>query len=136
MIKLLPIISPDPTIQAAYRRMRFAGESHKIAEMLAFRKGPRIETDSTFMAGSLNEPFGSQGDHPLTVARYKAEAKRAKISTEGKKYLSGLARFPGDPKAWVTGRGDVRRVCEERGWECTGSVKVKAGPKKLKRRKA
>ena len=48
------------------------------------------------------------------------------MDVKGKVYLSGLAAFSGDPRAWVSGRGDVQKVCEERGWDCEGSVNVKA----------
>lgn len=35
-------------------------------------------------------------------------------STTGKVYLSSLAEYPGDPRAWVSGKDDVKRVCKER----------------------
>lgn len=55
----------------------------------------------------------------------KEVAEKMGQSTKGKKYISQLARFVGDPEAWVDGRGDVQRVLEKRGWGSEGSVKAK-----------
>lgn len=44
-------------------------------------------------------------------------------------YLPSLARFPGDPKAFVPasgGRGHIRSVCAERGHDCEGIVQYRA----------
>ena len=57
---------------------------------------------------------------------YEQEAKDAGVNTKGKIYLGGLARYPGDPEAWVSGRGDVQRICETRGWGSRGAVNVKS----------
>jgi len=124
-----PIVSINPAIQAAYEESRELGESHAIAEMCAFRKGPSLETDTTFSRGFGHDPFGGHVN-PLAKKRYLAEAKRARINTSGKRYMSGLAAYPGDPKAWVSSKSDVRKVCEERGWGCEGAVNVAARPKK------
>lgn len=35
------------------------------------------------------------------------------------KYQPGLARFPGDPQAVVSSRGDAERVCKKNGWKIT-----------------
>lgn len=75
---------------------------------------PAIQSDTTFMAGR----WESQTQH-------HAALEKAGYTTQGKVYLSGLARFPGDPRALVDGRGDVRKICEQEGWGCDGSVKVK-----------
>jgi hypothetical protein len=118
------IIDGTPEQQDAYDEMRRNGESHKLAEMLALQRTPGAVTDSTFLAGHVN---GNQfADDPNAGARYKREAEAAGVSTTGKVYLSQLAKYPGDPKAWVSSRGDVARVCKERGWACSGAVKVKS----------
>ena len=38
-------------------------------------------------------------------------------------YKSSLARFPGDPQAWVSSRSDVKKILEERNWQSEGTVK-------------
>lgn len=104
-----------------YCAMRLDGASHKWAEMLALQSPPMSNTDREFLEGS-GEQFAKtphMGDY------YKSVAERHGKNVKGMKYISGLARFPGDPDAFVTGRGDVQRVCEARGWDCDGSVKVK-----------
>src|SRR5258708_4634056 len=110
--------------QVRYERMRADGLSHNLAEMFALQRPPSIAgTDSIFMEGRCN---GSQFDGQEAIGDlYKAEATAAGVDTTGKVYLSSLADHPGDPRAWVSGRGDVQRVCEERGYGCTGAVKVK-----------
>ncbi len=121
----MPIISDNPEVQRRYMEMRAAGESHNIAELLATQEVPFIMTDSEYLKGmSCN---GSQFEKTPHIGDfYKAEAEKAGVSTTGKVYLSGLADRPGDPKAWISGRGDVQRVCEERGMSCQGSVQVAA----------
>lgn len=121
-----PIVSEDPWIQQHYEACRAEGTSHTLAEMFAFAQPPASNTDREFLAGHVN---GSQfagreglGDH------YKKEAEAAGVSTNGKVYMGGLAAYPGDPKAWVDGRGDVERVCRERGYNCRGQVNVQSEP--------
>ncbi len=86
---------------------------------------PHLRTDSTFLAGmstngSQFEARPEQGDY------YKKVAEAHGQDTKGKVYLSGLAEFPGDPEAWVSGRGDVQRVAEARGYNVQGAVNVKS----------
>lgn len=85
---------------------------------------PGCMTDSVFLAGHCNG--GQFADAPHLGDYYKAVAEAHGQDTKGKVYLSGLAAFPGDPRAWVDGRGDARRVLEERGWASEGAVSVKA----------
>lgn len=107
--------------QAYYVAMRLDGVEHKLAEMLACQQPPQSKTDREFLLG-IGEQFADNqalGDYYGRVAREHGQ------NPKGKKYLSSLAAFPGDPEAWVDGRDDVRRVCEKRGWDCDGDVKVK-----------
>lgn len=118
-----PTISADPTIQDAYEGMRRRGESHNLAEMLALQAVPQIVTDNTFLTGHAN---GSQFEkRPEMGDFYRRRAEAGGQNVKGKVYLSGLAEYPGDPRAWVSGRGDVQKVCEERGYGCDGAVTVK-----------
>jgi hypothetical protein len=103
--------------------MRLDGSSHQLAEMLALQTPPMSNTDREFLEGHAN---GSQfQDTPWVGDLYQGVAREAGVDTKGKVYLSGLARYQGDPEAWVTGRGDVQRVLEKRGWGAEGSVNVK-----------
>jgi hypothetical protein len=77
-------------------------------------KPPCIQSDTTFMAGRWE-----------SHTQHHAALERAGHTTQGKVYLSSLARFPGDPRALVDSRGDVRKICEQEGWNCEGSVNVK-----------
>lgn len=92
----------------------------RCAEMLESGETPALSTDNTFLEGHCN---GSQfADAPGLGDYYKTEAEAAGQDVKGKVYLSGLAEYPGDPRAWVSGRGDVKKVCEERNYKCQGAV--------------
>jgi hypothetical protein len=95
--------------------------------MFALGQPPQSKTDKEFLShwganGAQFEGNPEQGDF------YAAEARRQGIDISGAIYLSGLAAYPGDPRAWIRGRGDAQRLCEERGWGCHGDVHVKARP--------
>lgn len=101
-----------------------ARSRRRLADMLASGRPPRGRTEDTFRAnfdaanGKQFEKTPAMGDY------YRRVAESRGCSTTGKVYLSQLADFPGDPKAWVDSRGDVRRVCEARGHGCDGAVTV------------
>lgn len=96
----------------------------KFDEMVENGNPPMSNTDREFLEGNCN---GSQFQNQPDIGdNYRRECESKGGSTLGRKYLSQLARFPGDPEAWVSGRGDVQKVLEERGWGSDGSVKVKA----------
>lgn len=118
----IPIVSRNPAIQAHYETCRRNGCGHGLAEILAFRQPPKARTDREFMMGLQN---GQQFDgDEATACCFRDIAAADGVSVAGKYYETQLADFPGDPKAWVDGRGDVARVCEERGFGCDGAVKV------------
>ena len=121
---MYPKISDYEAVQAHYEDCRRQGTSHALAEMFALGHGPSLRTDSVFMEGHCN---GNQFEStPWMGDWYKAQAKAAGVSVKGAVYKSGLARFPGDPEAWVRSRGDVERICRARGWSCRGDVYVPA----------
>ena len=95
--KQWPSVSDRPDVQKHYEACRDAGTSHRAAEMFATRQCPSLQTDTRWIAGTDNGRNGSVYKHQL-------------------------ARFPGDPKAWVTSRADCRRVAAERGMTLEGSV--------------
>jgi hypothetical protein len=103
-----------------YIGMRANGESHNIAEMLATRSFPGFVTDDIFLKGNkTGEQFA---DSPELGAYYRSVAEGQGVSTTGKTYLSGLAAYPGDPRAWVSGRSDVLAVARERNYNVEGLV--------------
>lgn len=116
-----PVVSAIPEVQAHYLLCRRNGCAHGLAEMLALQKAPRGVSDGTFLAGKWNQ----FQDTPHIGDVYKSAAVAGGQCVKGKVYLSGLAEYPGDPRAWVETREDVRKVCEDRGWNAEGSVNVK-----------
>ena len=116
-----PSISQNPSQQAAYEAMREDGQSHKMAEMLASRRIPGVRTDATFMAKQ-------RVLRPKLPASYYRKAREAGVNTDANVWCGDIARFPGDPEAWVDGRGDVKRACEREGWGTEDEVHVKARP--------
>lgn len=116
-------ISDDPEVQRHYERCLRAGTSPRLAEMFACGQPPQSNTDKEFLAGHCN---GSQFEKTPGLGDFYAKhAALAGVDPKGKVYLGQLADYPGDPKAWVSGRGDVAKVAEERGWSCKGLVNVK-----------
>lgn len=123
-------ISDNPEVQAHYEQCRRQGTSHTLAEMMATQIAPFLMTDKVWNEGRVNgsqfqetKMSRSQGD------AYKKRAERAGVSTTGKTYMPSLANAPGDPEAWVSDRGDVRRLCEKRGYGCPEvGVKMRQDP--------
>lgn len=98
-------------------------ELERVNQMLESGQTPFLMTDSTYLEGHAN---GSQFEK--TPSRGDALKKACEAmggSTTGKVYVAQLASCFGDPKAWVSGRGDVQKVCEERNMGCEGAVTVK-----------
>lgn len=118
-----------PTAVKIYRKSIRQGNTPRFAEMVALRTPGGAVTDCSFLAnrGTLGSQFA--GDEQV-LDQVVSNAKKAGYNPNANDvYLSQLASFPGDPKAFVPatgGRGHVQKVCEERGWACEGSVKVKA----------
>lgn len=79
-----------------------------------------IMTDSVYMAGHCN---GNQFEGQPQVGDYYAhQAKKAGVSIKGKRYIGALADRPGDPEAWIDGRGDILRVAKKKGKHIEGTV--------------
>jgi len=111
---------------ANYAQMRMNGSEHKFAEMISLQKSPGLQTDAIFFSGhrTLYDQFGSQKHLDRFVNTSKAHGFTPNAHA---KYFPELARFQGDPEAYVTrsqGRSYIRKLCEQRGWECQGDVKV------------
>lgn len=124
----LPIISDDPRIQALYEQSRAAGSSHKLAEMLAFQSPPGSLTDREFFSGQGTLADQFKGDEAMLKRLVSTAASNGRRPQASDVYCSGLARFPGDPEAFVPssgGRNYIRRLSEQRGHACHGAVEVK-----------
>lgn len=124
-----PFVSDVESVQAHYELCRQNGCAHALAEMLATRTFPGTKgTDRSFMQGRMHQTGGQQFEHlPQWMGQeYVRKALAAGVNPTGKWYSGGLARFPGDPKAWVDGLSDVKRVAEERGAEVSGAIDIPA----------
>jgi hypothetical protein len=108
--------------QKAYDNVCAINDSFRLAEILHDGKAPHGISDCTFMHGASSQFSGRQREGNY----YRHVAESLGGQTTGKKYLSGLAAFPGDPEAWVDSRGDVQRVLEKRGWGSEGTINTKA----------
>lgn len=118
-------VSKHPNVQLHYLKLRRKGFPHVHAKRLAHGKwqGIGLKTDKTFMAGRQQQDE-FDGNKRLR-ATAEAKARAAGVSPTGKFYCAGLAKERSDPEAWITGEADVRRICNERGYGCEGSVNVK-----------
>lgn len=95
----------------------------RLKDMLDARQGPTLHSDTTWLTAV---GCGKQWDGVEGLGDFYAkEARAAGHNISGAVYLSSLARYPGDPEAWVRDLGEVRKICEARGWSCEGAVKVK-----------
>ena len=116
-------VSDNPEVQAHYESMIAAGESHNIAKMCATRIVPSTVTDREFNVGRHNN---NQFENcPGLGNYYKRLAEKAGVSVNGKYYVHGLGDYPGDPKAWCSGRGDVLARAKEKNLKLDGLVSYK-----------
>lgn len=100
--------------------------SRRLRDMFATGQAPQSNTDREFLAGHCNgNQFAGQ---PWAGDYYRSVAESQGCNTAGKVYLSQLAAYPGDPRAWVSGKGDAQRVLEERGLASDGLVKARGRP--------
>lgn len=100
------------------------GESPQFAELLASRRVLTGLTDKQYFAKqyrSLGDDLGED-----TAAEVAAEAKRHGYTPHtGDTYLPNIARFKGDPNAFVSpadGRAKIRKAVEMQGAHCTGGL--------------
>jgi len=109
-----PVISDDPRVQKPYEDMRARGQSHRMAEMLAFRRpSGTSQTDKAFMQGCQNGEFLGELT-PRQRSKYQVLARQAGVSIEGKTYKGSQARFEGDPRAWVSDVDECRKLVQVR----------------------
>lgn len=111
---------------AQYMQMRMAGESDKMAAMVAMQKCAGLDTDDVFFSGS--KPLYDQFESGKALERQlKITESHGFRPSANATYFPNLARFKGDPEAYVTraqGRTYIRQLLERRGWSSDGGVKV------------
>lgn len=100
------------------------GQSPRMAELLALRSPPRCMTDDVFLGGVGDlEKQLPNAQHREIVCRNAMRHGYKPKSTDY--YLASVARFPGDPEAFVNhgqGLGYVKKVLERRGNGAEGAV--------------
>lgn len=108
--------------ESVKRELMAKGVAESLAEILAYRQPPLGVTSRTFWQGRGH--VDQFEDDPEAGAYLRSVAERHGVSTRGKWYISQLADYPGDPRAWVESQDDIKRICEQRGWGCYGIVNV------------
>lgn len=106
--------------------------SENMASAIEQRAFPGLNTDTTFLAnrGTLDKQFEDKEALDRVVAKSMAMGFKPNPNSV---YLSSLAECEGDPKAYVTSdaKGHIKKVCEERGVGCHGSVNIKQPDPKI-----
>jgi hypothetical protein len=119
--------SPDH-IQEFYLEMREDGQDEVLATMFALRRPPTSRTNQNYQKsfGTLDQQFS--GCPKLLEYNTRVAKSLGYTPNINDHYNSSLAKFPGDPKAFVPHddpKGHIKKVCEERGDACEGDVNVK-----------
>lgn len=133
MTNLYPELSREPAILgnpawlAEYVAMRERGEPHGFAAMLVMQQPPACQTDATFFEGrgTLSDQLGKAVNHYTHIAEQHGYRPGARDV-----YEPGLARFQGDPEAFIPavgGKGHVKRVLEKRGYRVKRSDSASHG---------
>lgn len=124
----IPIIDPNPAIQAQYEYMRRNGESHNTAEMLAYRAAPSGRTDNDFFRGqgTLDAQVGDDPHYMQQITEGYRAATGGQNPNPNYSYQAGLAQFPGDPKAFADSVGMVKRRAEQLNVNVEGFVTHRA----------
>ena len=105
----------------------------RMREVLDSRKMPSIRTDAQFLAnhGTLDKQF--EGDSRQLKALTDTAKKHGYNPNPNDTYIPTLARFPGDPLAFVPAgspKSHIRKVCEATDRACEGDVSVERESKK------
>ena len=108
------------------------GNNPGFAAMLAMQKPAGTKgTERAFLEGQQH--WADKISHNAADALHTI-AKKAGISTQGKKYIGGIGK-PDDPMAWISTQDDVRHALKEKGLSATGGVNYKAPEQEFKGRK-
>jgi hypothetical protein len=115
-----PQISKRTLIQAEYVEARLNGQTHAFAEMCALQQPPgAVGTERAFLEGHCcgNQFEGSESEGDV----YRQMARDAGVSTTGKVFKGGLARFPGDPQAWISDMHDAKAIADKENMTVSGA---------------
>jgi len=99
----------------------------RMREVLDSRRMPSIRTDAQFLAnhGTLDKQF--DGDTRQLKAVTDVAKKHGYNPNPNDTYIPNLARFPGDPMAFVPAdspKNHIKKVCEATDRSCEGDVNV------------
>lgn len=119
------VVNGDAVTQQEYERAM----PSRLNDMFAARRGPALMTDVTLFEGqgTLDKQFGGNEkdmQRVLDIAK-----KHGYTPNRNDVYMPGLARYPGDPLAFVPptgGRGHIKNVLSAQGRGCDGAVTVEA----------
>lgn len=105
----------------------------RLTEMLESRKMPSIRTDAQFLAnhGTLDKQFS--GDERQLDSITKEAKKLGYNPSPNDTYIPSLARFTGDPLAFVPSdspKNHIKKVCEATDRACEGDVTVQRDRKR------
>jgi hypothetical protein len=124
------IVNGKRLTQAEYaawsrERLAFLDECDAGLDAMLRDQDCRIKTmtDDDFWRGRFERQANDKG-----IQKYRRMAEAQGFSTTGKVWMPSLARYPGDPEAFVSNRGDVLKVCRKRRISCDGEVNYKATP--------
>lgn len=114
------------TVGLLYWRSRKQGQSDRFAAMLALQTAPAVNTDDVFFHGlhHLGHQMPEEQAQQYVDAHIKATGKAPPQSAI---YMPGLARFKGDPQAFISrsdGRTHIKRLIESRGGTCDRDMNV------------
>lgn len=122
MTDLYPELSREPDILAnkhllaEYALLREAGEPHGFAAMLVLQSPPACQTDNIYFEnrGTLDDQLKHQARIFAKISEQNGYRPNVRDV-----YEPGLARFQGDPEAFVPatgGKAHVKKVLEKRGY--------------------
>ena len=115
-----------------YEHLIDEGNNPGFAAMLAMQSPAGAKgTERAFLEG---QQHWADKIHPKGAQELHRQAKKAGISTQGKKYISGLGR-PNDPMAWISTQDDVKAALKAKGFSATGGVNYEAPPQEFKKKK-
>lgn len=93
-------------------------DESRFQDILESGKAPGPVTDRELLEGTYNKSeFADNPRYAKFLEKQYRLHSGGKAPPTGSVYMSNLCRhgMPGDPEAWVDGRGDVKRLLEKRG---------------------
>jgi len=126
----MDIQNRGPDCVERFCQMVQAGQSPRLAEMLALQEPPRCMTDAVYFDGLPK--LGDQFRHDPVMLRSRLKELKQKYNftpSSDSHYDYSLARFPNDPEAYVgptDGISYIKKTVERRGWASEGVVTAQA----------